>query len=43
VSKEIQDFITGHGQGDAAGKYGHGPSIKTRYDCIIAVRHPWLA
>ena len=43
VSKEIQDFITGHGQGDVAGKYGHGPSIKTRYHCIMSVEHPWLA
>ena len=42
VSKEIQDFITGHGQGDAAGKYGQGPSITTRYDSIMAVKHPWL-
>ena len=42
VSKEVQDFITGHAQGDVAGSYGQGPSITTRYDSIMAVKHPWL-
>ena len=40
VSKEIQDFITGHAQGDVAGNYGNGPSITTRYDSIMVVKHP---
>ncbi|MFU8824858.1 MAG: DUF6538 domain-containing protein [Yoonia sp.] len=43
VSKEHQDFITGHSQGDVASSYGQGPSIKTRYECIMAVRHPWFS
>ena len=42
VSKENQDFVTGHGQGDIAGKYGNGPSITTRYEAIMAVKHPWF-
>ena len=33
--KEINDFITGQGQGDVASKYGVGPSI--------VVRHQWLS
>ena len=43
VSKEIQDFVTGHGQGDVAGNYGIGPSITTRYNSIMAVKHSWLS
>jgi integrase len=42
VSKEIQDFITGHAQGDVASAYGQGPSIKTRYECIMSIKHAWL-
>lgn len=42
VTKEVSDFITGHGQGDVAGKYGTGPSIKTRYEAIMSIEHPWL-
>ncbi len=34
VSKEINDFITGHGSGDVAGSYGEGPSLKVRYQAI---------
>ena len=34
VSKEINDFITGHSQGDSASSYGSGPSISVRYDAI---------
>ena len=43
VSKEINDFITGHAQGDVAGKYGSGPSMAKRLDVIDRVQHPWLA
>lgn len=42
ISKEVSDFITGHGQGDVAGKYGTGPSIRTRYEAIMSIDHPWL-
>jgi integrase len=42
VQKEINDFITGHGSGDVAGKYGSGPSLKVRYEALCKVDHPWL-
>lgn len=43
VSKEINDFLTGHGQGDVAGlRYGDGPSMRVRSDVINAINHPWL-
>ena len=28
VSKELNDFIKGHAQGDVGGKYGEGPSLR---------------
>jgi len=31
VAKEVNDYITGHGSGDAAGRYGVGPSVAVRY------------
>ena len=34
VSKEINDFITGHGSGDVAGTYGQGPSLAQRKEAI---------
>jgi integrase len=43
VGKEVNDFITGHGQGDVAGEYGEGPSVKKRLEVIDAVKHPWLS
>ena len=43
VGKEVNDFITGHGQGDVAGEYGEGPSMKKRLEVIDAVKHPWLS
>jgi integrase len=42
VTKEVNDFITGHSQGDEAGKYGSGPSLETKYRAVNAVDHPWL-
>lgn len=42
VSKEVNDFITGHSQGDEAGKYGTGPSLETKYQAVNSVNHPWL-
>ncbi|MDU8913365.1 tyrosine-type recombinase/integrase [Aestuariicoccus sp. MJ-SS9] len=42
VSKEVNDFITGHAQGDSAGKYGSGPSLKVRLEALNSVDHPWL-
>lgn len=42
VSKETNDFLTGHGSGDVAGGYGVGPSLKARYDALCKVKHPWL-
>ena len=34
VSKEVNDFITGHASGDVAGQYGSGPSLKVRKEAI---------
>ena len=42
VSKELNDFITGHAQGDVGGKYGDGPSMRKRLEIINRVRHPYL-
>ena len=42
VTKETQDFITGHGQGDTAGEYGVGPSMRVRLEALNSVDHPWL-
>ena len=42
VSKEINDFITGHAQGDFAGRYGAGPSMAKRLEVINQIKHPWL-
>ena len=42
VNKETNDFITGHGSGDVAGKYGSGPSLKVRAEALNKVDHPWL-
>ena len=43
VSKELNDFITGHSSGDVAGKYGSGFSLQKRYEAINSVKHPWLS
>jgi len=40
VSKEINDFLTGHGSGDVAGGYGSGPSLTTRRDAMEQLRFP---
>ena len=42
VSKELNDFITGHAQGDVGGKYGEGPSLKKRAEVIDRIQPPWL-
>jgi integrase len=34
VSKEVNDFITGHASGDVAGNYGSGPSLKVRQEAM---------
>jgi len=34
VSKEVNDFITGHASGDVAGQYGSGPSLRVRKEAI---------
>jgi integrase len=43
VSKELNDYITGHGQGDVAGEYGIGPSLAKRLEIINRMHHPWLS
>lgn len=42
VSKELNDFITGHAQGDVGGKYGEGPSMAKRLEVLNKISHPWL-
>lgn len=42
VSKEVNDFITGHGSGDVAGNYGSGPSLKVRREAIEKLAFDWL-
>ena len=42
VSKELNDFITGHAQGDVGGRYGEGPSLKKRLEVIDRIQHPWF-
>ncbi|WP_139792968.1 DUF6538 domain-containing protein [Pseudophaeobacter leonis] len=43
VSKETNDFITGHSGSDVASTYGSGPSLKVKYEAVNKVQHPWLA
>lgn len=42
VSKELNDFITGHAQGDVGGRYGEGPSIAKRAEIMNRIQHPYL-
>jgi integrase len=42
VTKEINDFYTGHGQGDASSKSYGAISVPKRFKAINAVRHSWL-
>lgn len=42
VTKELNDFITGHSSGDVAGTYGVGFSLQKRYEALNSVKHPWL-
>ena len=43
VSKELNDYITGHGQGDVAGdRYGKGHTVELRYEALNKVEHPWV-
>ena len=42
VSKEINDFYTGHGAGDSAGKNYGGVVMVKRYKAISRLKHPWL-
>lgn len=37
VSKELNDFITGHSSGDVAGDYGSGPSLEKRYEALVKI------
>ena len=41
-TKEINDFLTGHAQGDVAGRYGKGPSIAKRLEVLNSIDHPYL-
>tara|TARA_Y200000002_G_scaffold362588_1_gene349784 strand:+ start:333 stop:470 length:138 start_codon:yes stop_codon:yes gene_type:complete len=39
VPKDMYDFITGHGSGDAGGSYCEGHSVKNRYEAMVRVDH----
>jgi integrase len=41
-TKEINDFLTGHAQGDVAGRYGQGPSIAKRLEVLNSINHQCL-
>jgi integrase len=43
VSKEVNDYYTGHSSGDAAGKSYGGVSVAKRYEDISKAKHPWLS
>ena len=42
VSKELNDYITGHAQGDVASSYGSGHSIELRYKALNGPDHLYL-
>ena len=42
VSKELNDYITGHAQGDVASSYGSGHSIELRCEALNKPDHPYL-
>ena len=43
VSKELNDFLTGHSQGDVAGNsYGKGHSIEQRYAALCLPEHRYI-
>ena len=43
VSKELNDYITGHGQGDVGGdRYGEGHSVELRYEALNKPSHPYI-
>lgn len=42
VPKEVNDFITGHGSGDVAGKYDEGPSLRVRKEAVEQLSFPYL-
>lgn len=42
VSKEVNDFITGHGSGDVAGQYGSGPSLLVRQEAVERLQFKFI-
>ena len=43
ISKELNNYITGHGQGDVGGdRYGDGHTVELRYEALNKVKHPWI-
>ena len=42
VSKEVNDYYTGHSSGDTSGKNYGGVAVIKRYEEISKARHPWL-
>jgi len=42
VSKEINDFYTGHSQGDVSSSSYGGVAVDVRFAEINKAKHPWL-
>jgi integrase len=43
VSKELNNYITGHAQGDVGGdRYGEGHSVELRYKALNKLSHPYI-
>ena len=42
VSKEINDFYTGHSQGDVSSSSYGGVAVDVRFEEINKAKHPWL-
>ena len=43
VSKELNNYITGHSQGDVGGdRYGEGHSVELRYEALNKLFHPYI-
>jgi integrase len=43
VSKEVNDFLTGHASGDVAGNYGSGPSLGVRKEAVERLEYGFVA
>ena len=42
ITKDANDFITGHGSTDIAGLFGTGPGFEERRKALDSANRPWL-